>query len=75
MFRLSLTFVCGLGLGVLIMDTLHRPSKPRAETMLAQAPRSNLSEPVLRADATVQHCTTTLKCGPVKRYYVGMVRK
>ena len=29
MFKLALAFICGLGAGVALMDTLHRPEKPQ----------------------------------------------
>ena len=76
MFKLALTFVVGLGCGVALMDTLAEKPKPLAAAMLARAPATpRMDAPIMRPDATVQFCTTTLKCGPVRRYYAGMVRK
>jgi len=61
------------------MDTLHTPApktRPVAQQAVFDKPQiANLDNPIMKADATVQHCTTTLKCGPVRRYYAGMVKR
>ena len=76
MFKLALTFVVGLGCGVALMDTLAEKPKPLAAAMLARAPATpRMDAPIMRPDATVQSCTTYLKCGPVRSYYAGMIRK
>ena len=81
MFKLAIVAVCSFGLGVALMDSLQDRSggAPRAverqAVLRAAAPGPVLLEPVLKPDATLRHCTTSLKCGPEIRYHAGMVRK
>ena len=76
MFKLALTFVVGLGCGVALMDTLAEKPKPLAAAMLARAPATpRMDAPIMRPDMTISHCTTSFKCGPERRYYLGMLRK
>lgn len=71
-YKYALTAVVAFGFGVALMDQLKEPKRTKSQPVAQQA---ILDKPIMKPDITVQHCTTVFKCGPERRYYIGMVRK
>lgn len=68
MFKYLFLAVVFIGVGVLLRDQAqdYMP-KDRPQIIVIHEPALPL-----KPDATVQECTTSYRCGNVRRYYTGM---
>lgn len=73
MIRKTVVIVLLLSLGAFLYALTEswraKPAQPVIRT------ERGFELPIMRADMTVQHCTTVFKCGPERRYYIGMVKR
>lgn len=68
--KLAIVAICSAGIGAgLFALTESWRAKP---VPIQTAPRPSI---LAQPDMTVQHCTTVFKCGPERRYYIGLLRK